>query len=143
VDFEVEFGSFLPKPSRSSLAPPSSSSSSSSFPLRPGRVATIYDSYDNGYLNYRITHVVPHSADGWVYGYVRRARMFLMLYNRQVSSRARGDDPLVADTTSRAMEMRRKALAIGSAGGDSSGSPSPWRKLIDVKGLVRYDWNLR
>jgi hypothetical protein len=164
VDFEVEFECFVPRfsnvpPSAPPIPPPAPPPSSPSSPPRP-----IHDPDHNGSLNYRITRVLPHSADGWVYGYVRRARLFLMLYNRPDRGRARGEAGPAGDySTGHGAVETGNALGMRSADGDrpgastspssssssfsssssSSFSSTPWRKLVDVKGLVRYDWNAR
>jgi hypothetical protein len=107
VDFEVEF-EFRGRRSIYSVSPqpgPSGRPGSDSHRLhrqqqRPG---------------YHIARVIPRSADGWVYGYVRRAKMWLVFY----------DDDGECDRRFRT---------------NSGISCGLWRRLMDVKGLAQYDW---
>jgi hypothetical protein len=107
VDFEVEF----------QIRRRTSTCSASPQPGTSGRLDPDSHSLDRQqqHPGYRIARVIPRSADGWVHGYVRRAKMWLMFY----------DDHGECDIRSRAH------------GGIPCGL---WRRLVGVKGLAQYDW---
>jgi hypothetical protein len=110
VDFEVEFESRRSLVRCSALSPTELSQDVKVHSLG-------LDPQPLQHPGYRVARVIPRSADGWVYGYVRRAKMWLMFYsdNRECSGNCCYPD-----------------------GG--CGSRWLWRRLIDVKGLMQYDW---